>query len=158
MRTAIILSVAVLANSLGSVCLSKGMKQFPAEEFLGGAGFLKVGWHVLANPWIILGVLLLITFLAAYLTALSWADLSFVLPATAPGYILTAILSQVFLHEVISPLRWAGTLFIVLGTWLVARTYCSPTPQPKEKTSTPEETCGRPFAEAVANTLEGGSN
>ena len=158
MRTAIILSAAILANSLGSVCLSKGMKQFPAEEFLGGAGFLQAGWHVLSNPWIILGVLLLITFLAAYLTALSWADLSFVLPGTAPGYILTAILSKVFLHEVISPLRWAGTVFIVMGTWLVARTYSSPTPQPKGGTSTPEETWGRPLAEPVANTLEGGSN
>ncbi|MBI1955551.1 MAG: EamA family transporter [Acidobacteria bacterium] len=150
MKTVIVLSVAVLANSLGSVCLSKGMKQFPAEEFLGGAGLLKVGWQILANPWMILGVLLLITFLAAYLAALSWADLSFVLPATAPGYILTALFSKIFLGEVISPARWGGILLIVLGTGLVGRTFST------AKTETPaDKSFERPFAKPASNTFGG---
>lgn len=123
MKTAIVLSVAVVANSVGSVFLSYGMKTFPALDATGPAWLFQATAQVLSNPWIIVGILLLITFLAAYMAALSWADLSFVLPATAPGYILTAILSRVFLEEQISPLRWAGTILIVAGTWLVARTY-----------------------------------
>ena len=123
MKTPIVLSVAVVANSVGSVCLARGMKSFPALDSTGAAWLFDAAAQVLSNPWVSVGILLLMTFLAAYMAALSWADLSFVLPATAPGYILTAILSRIFLEEQISPLRWAGTILIVAGTWLVARTY-----------------------------------
>ena len=123
MKTPVVLSVAVVANSVGSVCLSKGMKTFQAPDPAGAVWLLQAAAQVVSNPWIILGVCLLAIFLAAYMAALSWADLSFVLPATAPGYILTAILARIFLQEEISPLRWAGTVLIVTGTWLVARTY-----------------------------------
>ena len=123
MKTPVVLSVAVVANSVGSVCLSKGMKTFQAPDAAGAAWLLQAAAQVVSNPWVIVGVFLLIVFLACYMAALSWADLSFVLPATAPGYILTAILARIFLQEEISPLRWAGTVLIVTGTWLVARTY-----------------------------------
>ncbi|OFV99254.1 MAG: hypothetical protein A3H28_02660 [Acidobacteria bacterium RIFCSPLOWO2_02_FULL_61_28] len=125
MKTAVVLSVAVLANSVGSVCLGKGMKNFPVLEASGAAWLLQAAVQVVLNSWVIVGVFLLIVFLACYMAALSWADLSFVLPATAPGYILTAILSRIFLHEEISPLRWAGTALIVAGTCLVARTHAA---------------------------------
>ncbi len=111
------------------------MKQYGASQSLGFLWLIKTGFHVVSNGWMILGVLLLLVFLAAYLTALSWADLSFVLPATAPAYLLNAGLSKIFLHEEVSATRWAGTLLIVTGTWLVARTYSgssSPHLSPKE--------------------------
>lgn len=122
MKTAIVLSVAILANSIGNVCLSKGMRAHETAGSLGPSWMGKTAVHVISDPWMILGILLLLIFLAAYLTALSWSDLSFVLPATAPAYILTAVLSKFFLNESISSTRWAGTVLIVLGTWLVART------------------------------------
>ena len=122
MKTAVVLTIAVLANSLGNVFLGKGMQGFAADS-VSAAGWLpQVARHVFTNPWMIAGVLLLIVFLSAYLTALSWADLSFVLPATAPAYILTAVLAVIFLNETISPARWAGTFLIMAGTFLVART------------------------------------
>ena len=127
MKTALVLSVAVLANSLGSVCLSKGMKDFGAQEALGAAWLPKAALHVVSDPWMILGIALLLVFLASYMAALSWSDLSFVLPATAPAYVLTALLSQLFLNEMISPARWLGTLLIVMGTGLVTRTYSART-------------------------------
>jgi uncharacterized membrane protein len=123
MKTALVLAVAILANSVGNLCLSKGMKQYGDSQSLGVSWLIKTGFHVVSNGWMIVGVLLLLVFLAAYLTALSWADLSFVLPATAPAYLLNAGLSKIFLHEEVSATRWAGTMLIVTGTWLVARTY-----------------------------------
>ncbi len=133
MKTAVVLTVAVLANSLGTVCLSKGMKQFENVDGLRGGELVQVIFYGIANPWVLFGVVLLAVFLASYMAALSWADLSFVLPATAPGYILTVFFSSIFLSETISPTRWAGTLLIVAGTWLVARTYASRTaPEPGE--------------------------
>jgi drug/metabolite transporter (DMT)-like permease len=61
-------------------------------------------------------------FFFSYLAALSWADLSYVLPATAPGYLLTAGLSYWLLGERISAWRWLGTVLIVTGVVLVVRT------------------------------------
>jgi drug/metabolite transporter (DMT)-like permease len=78
-------------------------------------------FNAFIDPWIILGILFLAGFFYSYLTALSWADLTFVLPATAFGYVVTAFLSRVFLHETVSPWRWAGVLLITCGVGLVAR-------------------------------------
>jgi drug/metabolite transporter (DMT)-like permease len=64
---------------------------------------------------------LLIGFFASYLTALSWADLTFVLPATAFGNVIVALLSRFWLHEAISPERWAGILLITVGVGFVAQ-------------------------------------
>src|SRR5512140_4001288 len=74
----------------------------------------------LANPWILLGIGCLLIFFTSYSTALSWADLTFVLPATAVGYVVIALLSHFFLHEQISIQRWVGILLIVVGVGFVA--------------------------------------
>ena len=136
--TGLVLSVAVVANSVGSVFLSKGMKQFNGDGAAGAAWLLDFSWHAATSPWVVFGVLLLVVFLVSYLAALSQADLSFVLPATAPAYILTAGLSSVFLNETITPSRWAGTFLIVLGTCLVARTLHS-RPRPVAEPPSPIE-------------------
>jgi drug/metabolite transporter (DMT)-like permease len=73
------------------------------------------------TPWIALGITLLIGFFASYLTALSWADLTFVLPATAFGNVIVAMLSRFWLHEPISLERWAGIVLITLGVSFVAQ-------------------------------------
>ncbi len=73
------------------------------------------------TPWIAAGIALLIGFFASYLTALSWADLTFVLPATAFGNVIVALLSRFWLHESISATRWAGILLITIGVGFVAQ-------------------------------------
>jgi drug/metabolite transporter (DMT)-like permease len=73
------------------------------------------------TPWIAVGILLLIGFFASYLTALSWADLTFVLPATGLGNVVIALLSHYWLHETISPERWAGIVLITVGVGFVAQ-------------------------------------
>jgi drug/metabolite transporter (DMT)-like permease len=72
------------------------------------------------TPWIAAGIALLIGFFASYLTALSWADLTFVLPATAFGNVIVALLSRFWLHEAISLERWAGIVLITVGVGFVA--------------------------------------
>ena len=78
-------------------------------------------FSALMDPWILLGIGCLIGFFYSYLTALSWADLTFVLPATAFGYVVIALWSRFFLHENISPWRWTGVLLISCGVALVTR-------------------------------------
>lgn len=72
------------------------------------------------TPWIGTGIALLIGFFATYLTALSWADLTYVLPATALGNVIVALLSKFWLHEAISWQRWSGIVLITVGVGFVA--------------------------------------
>ena len=122
MKTKLTLAVIIVSSALGNVLLSKGMKQLgdishqPAWRIVGSA------LAAMLNPWVAAGVALLALFFFSYLAALSWADLSYVLPATAPGYLLTAGLSYWLLGERISAWRWLGTVLIVTGVVLVVRT------------------------------------
>jgi len=72
------------------------------------------------SPYVLFGVLFLGGFFFLYLAALSWADLSFVMPLTALSYVFAAVLAKVFLKEQVSLLRWAGILVIVAGIALLA--------------------------------------
>jgi drug/metabolite transporter (DMT)-like permease len=63
---------------------------------------------------------LLLAFFATYMTALSWADLTYVLPATSLGYVLLALVARFVLHEHVSPLRWLGIAFITGGVGFIA--------------------------------------
>ena len=103
------------------------MRDFDGAAPSAAAWLSRTAGHVVSDPWMIGGVILLIVFLSAYMTALSWADLSFVLPATAPAYIFTVFLAKRYLGEAVTPARWAGTMLIVAGTVLVARSFSDST-------------------------------
>lgn len=107
----LILAMVALTGAFGDTLLSIGMKR------LGPVPLAHLGMVIgaLRSPWIIGGVLLLLGFFASYLTALSWADLTYVLPATSFGYAIIALLSKFWLHEQISPARWLGITLIVAG-------------------------------------------
>lgn len=115
LKNALIYLAIACCNGFGDVMLKRGMLD---------VGTIDLGrWqHVFTaflNPWIILGIFCLAGFFYAYLTALSWADLTYVLPATALGYVVTALLSRYFLQEHISIWRWSGVLLISAGVGLV---------------------------------------
>jgi drug/metabolite transporter (DMT)-like permease len=111
-----ILITIMLTASVGDTLLSRGMAQVGAVD-LHHLGLL---WHALFNPYVIAGIVLLIGFFASYMTALSWADLTFVMPATAFGYVVVALLSRFWLHEHLSLSRWAGIVLIVCAVGFVA--------------------------------------
>lgn len=73
-----------------------------------------------ADPWIIAGICFLIGFFCTYITALSWADLTYVLPATAISYVLMALLAKVLLHESVTLAHWLGIVLITAGVGFVA--------------------------------------
>jgi multidrug transporter EmrE-like cation transporter len=112
----LILLAVMLSASVGDTLLSHGMRQVGPVS-VGHLGTLLVA---IRNPWVITGILCLLGFFASYLTALSWADLTFVLPATAFGYVVVALLSKCWLHETVSLYRWAGIVLIVCGVGFVA--------------------------------------
>jgi uncharacterized membrane protein len=116
-RQYLILGLVSICAPLGDACLSQGMKNMPAITLEHPVSLIAAVF----TPWIALGIALLIGFFASYLTALSWADLTFVLPATAFGYVIIAILARFWLHESVSLERWAGIVLITLGVGFVAQ-------------------------------------
>jgi drug/metabolite transporter (DMT)-like permease len=116
-RQYLILGLVALCAPLGDTCLSRGMTRLPAISIAHPASLVTAVF----TPWIAAGIALLIGFFASYLTALSWADLTFVLPATAFGNVIVALLSRYWLHEAISLERWAGIVLITLGVGFVAQ-------------------------------------
>jgi drug/metabolite transporter (DMT)-like permease len=71
--------------------------------------------------WI--GIGLLLAYFVAYLLVLSWADYSYVQPASSASYVLIALLAHFVLRETISPLRWAGVAVICTGVFVVGHTH-----------------------------------
>ena len=96
--------------------LSRGMKDIGHISISHLQGLILA----LGNVWIVGGILLLLAFFAAYMTALSWADLTYVLPATSLGYVLLALIAKFVLHEQVSALRWVGIALIAVGVSFVA--------------------------------------
>ncbi len=111
-----ILIAIMLTASVGDSCLAHGMSQLPPVD-LHHLGLL---WRALFNPFVDLGIVLLIGFFACYTTALSWADLTFVMPATAFGYVILALLARYWQHETLSPSRILGIALIVCAVGFVA--------------------------------------
>jgi uncharacterized membrane protein len=107
--------IVILSNALGNLFLTWGMRHGVDELTASPLSFLRA----IFNPWVSLGICLLILWLLSKMFLLSWADLTYVLPVTAFGYVLTAVLSRLFLGEHITAARWAGTLLIAAGIVVV---------------------------------------
>ena len=116
-RQYLILGLVSICAPLGDTCLSRGMTHLPTIN-LAHPGSLVAA---VFTPWIAAGIALLIGFFASYLTALSWADLTYVLPATAFGNVIVALLAKFWLHNSISLERWAGIVLITIGVGFVAQ-------------------------------------
>jgi drug/metabolite transporter (DMT)-like permease len=116
-KTRIFAVISVLSNVAGNSALTHGMTQ------LGGVGNTPLDLlRALFHPWVAIGVALLIVWTFAHMALLSWADLSYVMPVTAIGYVVTAFSGKFFLGEAVSPMRWAGIVLITAGVTLVGRT------------------------------------
>jgi drug/metabolite transporter (DMT)-like permease len=115
-RKYLVLAGVAAFAAAGDSMLSHGMKQV-------GHVSLQHPQHLilaLLNPWVASGVLLLLAFFASYTTALSWADLTYVLPSTSVGYILLALVARFALHEHVSVMRWVGITLVSGGVVFVA--------------------------------------
>ncbi|MBK6797173.1 MAG: EamA family transporter [Acidobacteria bacterium] len=122
MKTLFVLFIAICAQTLGDVCLTKGMRSVGEVDTIDPVQLFHIGVQVFSNPLIWGGIFILSIFFGLYLVALSWADLSFVLPVTAFGYVLNAFMSWKLLGEHVSIVRWIGTLIICVGVAVVSNT------------------------------------
>jgi drug/metabolite transporter (DMT)-like permease len=128
-KTYALLASMVFFSSLGNVLLSRGMKQIGEIVDFSPGGLVAVFIKTFTNGSIWLGMSSLLVFFVSYLLMLSWADFSYVQPASAIGYALVAVLGYFMLGEFVSPVRWAGVLLISAGVALVSGTEPASSPQ-----------------------------
>jgi uncharacterized membrane protein len=122
LKTYLMIAVMIFAGPLGNVLLAKGMKHASDLAIWPPAALYHTALTVFASASIWLGIASLIVFFVAYMLVLSWADYSFVQPASSLAYGVVALLGYVMLGERVSPLRWAGIAVICVGVFVVGRT------------------------------------
>jgi len=123
LKTVVLVLIMICVAPLGDMFLGKGMKhvgRMPGWK-LGALYHFFFSAFTTGTIWV--GICLLLAFFVAYLIVLSWADYSYVQPASAASYGLIALLGHFALHETISPLRWTGVIVICTGVLVVGHTH-----------------------------------
>jgi uncharacterized membrane protein len=113
-----LIALVVILKPFSNLLLAYGERHFSAVPMLNPLAYIAS----LFDPFVAAGVLLQIWWLLSRMRLFSMADLSFVIPVTAVGYVLTSVLGKIFLHEIITPARWWGIGLVSLGSVLVAGT------------------------------------
>jgi uncharacterized membrane protein len=120
-KTLVMVLAMVLCANAGDLLLKRGMSQIGSVP-LSAPGLIHALRLTVTNGTLWVGILFLCGFMLSYMTALSWADYSYVMPAGAFGYALLTLLAVVFLHEAVSARRWVGVVLICIGVLLVGQT------------------------------------
>jgi len=121
LKTVIVMLLAVTAGTVGDILLTKGMKELGDISAMNLRGMMSAAYQALTSPKLVLGTAMLAVFFFLWLAVLSWEDLSVALPMQALNYVLVAFLSQYFLGEVVTPMRWAGTILVCIGVILITK-------------------------------------
>src|SRR5260370_22432957 len=107
-KTLVMVLAMVACANAGDLMLKRGMSQIGAVE-LTAPGLAQAFRLTVTNGTIWVGILFLTGFMLSYMTVLSWADYSYVMPAGAFGYALLTLLAGVFLYRALSfPGRCCG--------------------------------------------------
>ncbi|GAC1482724.1 MAG: EamA family transporter [Chamaesiphon sp.] len=120
MKIWIAMIALMLLDSAGNLLMAKGMKDVGEISTLNPRKLLKLGRSAVKNPFVWVGFLAQVGTFFMFLTVLSWADLSLVIPMGALSYLVNILGAQVFLKEKVTKERWMGTLFIFAGVILVS--------------------------------------
>jgi drug/metabolite transporter (DMT)-like permease len=121
-KTYCMLLIMIVFAPLGNVMLGKGMKSVGTMATWAPSELLHITSRVFMSGYIWLGVASLLIFFIAYMLILSWADFSYVQPASSVALLVVALLGYFYLDERISPLHWAGIVVICLGVFVVGNT------------------------------------
>ena len=115
LKTYLVLALFIAEKAAGNLSLALGMKSLPADPGANPLHYIEA----IFNPFVAAGVVALILALLTRMVLLSLADLSYVLPVTAIGYVIAALLGHTVLHEEVDARRWVGVVLITIGALLV---------------------------------------
>ena len=119
MRTFVFLAMVVLSGTGGDIAMTHGMKRIGEVKNFSPRAVLGVLGRVLRLGWFWLGITLMALAFFSLLALLTWADVSFVVPATALNYVVGALGAKILLGERLGRMRWAGILLVTLGVAVI---------------------------------------
>ncbi len=114
------LLLGIILNAAGQLLLKAGMDKIGYFAFSWN-NVVPIGWQVISNPYIILGIGCYVLSLAVWLLGLSRVDVSIAYPLLSLGYLVTAVFAYFLFHEDVSLLRILGILVILFGVIIVAK-------------------------------------
>jgi drug/metabolite transporter (DMT)-like permease len=123
LKTYILILLMILFAPLGNVLLSKGMKGVGSAKNWVPGKFFHIVVSIITSGYIWLGIACLLAFFVAYMLVLTWADYSYVQPASSFSYAVVAMLGYFLLGESVPPLRWIGIFVICVGVFIVGHTH-----------------------------------
>jgi drug/metabolite transporter (DMT)-like permease len=113
-----VVALFLALRAVGNTAMAWGMKHVPERMTMNPVLYARAA----LNPFVAMAIVALILALLTRMALFSLADLSFVLPVTALGYVVAVVIGKTFLHETVSGQRWLGTLLIFGGAALVGST------------------------------------
>ena len=121
LKTIVVILLAVTAGAVGDIFLTLGMKSVGDLSSKGVREMFELAFRAMTSPKLILGTILQAAYFGLWLAVLSWEDLSVALPMQALNYVIVAFLSQWYLGESVTLMRWTGIVIICIGVGLVTR-------------------------------------
>ena len=118
-KTHILLVLIVLFGSAGNILLSLGMKQIGGVQIGSAIGLVRVLMEIFTCGRIWMGIGALLLFLGCSMLVLSWADYSYVVPASATVFAVVPLVGHFLLGEKVTLVHWVGILIICVGVGLV---------------------------------------
>ncbi len=122
LKTYLLIFLMVIFGPLGDVLLSKGMKRIGALTSWAPVEIFHFFRSAFTSYLVWLGIGSLFSFFIAYMLVLSWADYSYVQPASSVAYGVVALLGYLVLRETVTATRWVGILIICVGVFVVGHT------------------------------------
>jgi undecaprenyl phosphate-alpha-L-ara4N flippase subunit ArnE len=119
LRVLVIMTIATAAAAFGQIFVRHGMQQVGSLEQYAPLALMGYFSQALSNPYVLIGTALNTIFYVLFLAALSWTDVTVVLPMTALEFGMAAILAVMILKEAVPTLRWAGIVLVIVGVILI---------------------------------------
>ncbi|AFS53853.1 hypothetical protein BOX24_06545 [Leptospirillum ferriphilum] len=118
----LLMAIGLASEAWGFVLIKKGLLQHPpAGPFLSGSHLAAVFFQLVSTPLVLLGTALEALHFGVLMELLSFGEVSFIIPLTSVGYVLTPLTALFLLHETIPPERWAGIVLVCAGVFVLLR-------------------------------------
>jgi len=122
-KTYLLILIMVIFGPVGDVLLREGMRRTGKLTTWAPAGVFHFFVRTFTIGTIWLGIGSLVVFFVAYMLVLSWADFSYVQPASTLSYGVVALMGYFLLGESVSLTQWTGVGIICLGVFVVGHTH-----------------------------------
>lgn len=121
-KTWLAIFAVAFGDSAGDIFLSVGMKQIGDLKSAKIRDIILFVSKIFTNYLIMTGILCMTISFVMFLSVLSWADISFVRPASSIGYLVSLLGARLILNERITQNRLFGTTLICTGVAFLSMT------------------------------------